>query len=365
MKTNLYALFWLCKFAVAVMRPAPRSSHILHPGHQPITLPDGLRHHQSRDRGLHQGVWRRRAVRGIRVNAVAPGPIWTPLIPATCHPRVREFGKDSRSAGRASRRTRARVRVLRSPEIQLHHVKSSESPVHTVHIVPHATGVPRGSARVVGSRPVSPPNGWRRLRGCSGLLRRLCAGRPRRGWRARQPHHRPAPPRRPCAPTRGAGVTALRGSAATASSSASPSMPARRRPVRQEERSGGPVTWTPNTVKSSWSSCAVPCCSRRRPPRSLTGGSEDHDDDHVFSSVVARLPWVRREFQAVWLRVGAGPRPVAVVVHSPVRPVERHDRDSTVLDTNRRRCVPQSAGPPLKGSSVCKPSARPSIQMSG
>jgi len=35
------------------------------------------------------------AERNIRVNAVAPGPIWTPLIPATFPPeRVKEFGKD-------------------------------------------------------------------------------------------------------------------------------------------------------------------------------------------------------------------------------------------------------------------------------
>jgi NAD(P)-dependent dehydrogenase (short-subunit alcohol dehydrogenase family) len=35
------------------------------------------------------------AGRGIRVNAVAPGPIWTPLIPATFPPeRVEQFGKD-------------------------------------------------------------------------------------------------------------------------------------------------------------------------------------------------------------------------------------------------------------------------------
>jgi NAD(P)-dependent dehydrogenase (short-subunit alcohol dehydrogenase family) len=33
--------------------------------------------------------------RGILVNAVAPGPIWTPLIPATFPPeKVGEFGKD-------------------------------------------------------------------------------------------------------------------------------------------------------------------------------------------------------------------------------------------------------------------------------
>jgi NAD(P)-dependent dehydrogenase (short-subunit alcohol dehydrogenase family) len=33
--------------------------------------------------------------RGIRVNAVAPGPIWTPLIPATFPPdKVESFGKN-------------------------------------------------------------------------------------------------------------------------------------------------------------------------------------------------------------------------------------------------------------------------------
>jgi enoyl-[acyl-carrier-protein] reductase (NADH) len=32
--------------------------------------------------------------KGIRVNAVAPGPIWTPLIPATMPPeKVEQFGK--------------------------------------------------------------------------------------------------------------------------------------------------------------------------------------------------------------------------------------------------------------------------------
>jgi NAD(P)-dependent dehydrogenase (short-subunit alcohol dehydrogenase family) len=34
--------------------------------------------------------------KGIRVNAVAPGPIWTPLIPSTFTPKhVKEFGKDT------------------------------------------------------------------------------------------------------------------------------------------------------------------------------------------------------------------------------------------------------------------------------
>jgi NAD(P)-dependent dehydrogenase (short-subunit alcohol dehydrogenase family) len=41
------------------------------------------------------------AKQGIRVNAVAPGPIWTPLIPASFPPeKVEKFGKDS-TMGRA------------------------------------------------------------------------------------------------------------------------------------------------------------------------------------------------------------------------------------------------------------------------
>jgi NAD(P)-dependent dehydrogenase (short-subunit alcohol dehydrogenase family) len=36
---------------------------------------------------------------GIRVNAVAPGPVWTPLIPSTI-PDHENFGKDNSPMGR-------------------------------------------------------------------------------------------------------------------------------------------------------------------------------------------------------------------------------------------------------------------------
>jgi NAD(P)-dependent dehydrogenase (short-subunit alcohol dehydrogenase family) len=39
--------------------------------------------------------------RGIRVNAVAPGPIWTPLIPATMHKEMIEGFGESTPLGRA------------------------------------------------------------------------------------------------------------------------------------------------------------------------------------------------------------------------------------------------------------------------
>ena len=38
--------------------------------------------------------WRRCSEKGIRANAVAPGPIWTPLIPSTLpEDSVKHFGK--------------------------------------------------------------------------------------------------------------------------------------------------------------------------------------------------------------------------------------------------------------------------------
>ncbi len=52
--------------------------------------------------------------RGIRVNSVAPGPIWTPLIPSTMPPEeVEQFGSRRRSAVRAARGTRPGLRAAR------------------------------------------------------------------------------------------------------------------------------------------------------------------------------------------------------------------------------------------------------------
>jgi len=48
------------------------------------------------DRELQRGLAQLLGPRGIRVNAVLPGPVWTPLIPSTLPPeQVEWFGEDT------------------------------------------------------------------------------------------------------------------------------------------------------------------------------------------------------------------------------------------------------------------------------
>lgn len=97
MKTNIYALFWLCQAAVPKM-PAG-GSIITTSSIQAVQPSPSLLDYASTKGAIlnfTKGLSLELAEQGIRVNSVAPGPIWTPLIPATMPvERVSEFGADT------------------------------------------------------------------------------------------------------------------------------------------------------------------------------------------------------------------------------------------------------------------------------
>ena len=102
MKTNLYAMFWLCKKAVPHMSPG---ASIINTSSIQASQPSPqLLDYATTKAGIvnfTKGLGTMLAERGIRVNSVAPGPIWTPLIPATMPEGMVESFGDQTPLGRA------------------------------------------------------------------------------------------------------------------------------------------------------------------------------------------------------------------------------------------------------------------------
>jgi NAD(P)-dependent dehydrogenase (short-subunit alcohol dehydrogenase family) len=103
LKTNVYAMFWLTKAAVPHM---PAGSTIINTtsvqAYNPSpTLLDYATTKASIN-NFTKGLAQQLAPKGIRVNAVAPGPIWTPLQVSSGQPKEKlpEFGQ-STPLGRA------------------------------------------------------------------------------------------------------------------------------------------------------------------------------------------------------------------------------------------------------------------------
>ncbi|KPC83947.1 MULTISPECIES: SDR family oxidoreductase [Streptomyces] len=94
-RTNLYGMFWLCKTALPHI---PAGGSIINTTSVQAYKPSPHLLDYAMTKGaivtFTQGLAQMLASDGIRVNAVAPGPVWTPLIPATL-PDTTEFGKQS------------------------------------------------------------------------------------------------------------------------------------------------------------------------------------------------------------------------------------------------------------------------------
>ena len=97
MRTNLDAMFYLCKAAVPVMQPGSaiiNTSSIQSKSPTPELLAYATT--KGAISNFTAGLAAMLAEKGIRVNAVAPGPIWTPLIPSTLPvEKVENFGSDT------------------------------------------------------------------------------------------------------------------------------------------------------------------------------------------------------------------------------------------------------------------------------
>ncbi|HEX3845204.1 MAG TPA: SDR family oxidoreductase [Steroidobacteraceae bacterium] len=94
-RVNVHAMFYLTKAAVRHMK---RGSSIINTASINSDAPSPHLLAYATTKGAIQnftaGLAQLLADRGIRANAVAPGPIWTPLIPSTMPPEaVADFGK--------------------------------------------------------------------------------------------------------------------------------------------------------------------------------------------------------------------------------------------------------------------------------
>ncbi|MEV8038330.1 SDR family oxidoreductase [Streptomyces sp. NPDC086182] len=94
-RTNLYGMFWLCKMALPHI---PAGGSIINTTSVQAYKPSPHLLDYATTKGaivtFTQGLAQMVAGDGVRVNAVAPGPVWTPLIPVTL-PDTAEFGKQA------------------------------------------------------------------------------------------------------------------------------------------------------------------------------------------------------------------------------------------------------------------------------
>tara|TARA_R110002049_G_scaffold50370_3_gene143156 strand:- start:199643 stop:200545 length:903 start_codon:yes stop_codon:yes gene_type:complete len=96
-KTNLYAPFWLSRAAI---KHIPPGGSIINTasiqGYNPSDFLLPYATTKSAILGMTKALAKLAMDHGVRVNAVAPGPVWTPLIPGSMPPEsFQNFGQDS------------------------------------------------------------------------------------------------------------------------------------------------------------------------------------------------------------------------------------------------------------------------------
>lgn len=95
-RVNIYAQFFLAKAALPHLKEGAsiinNASVNAYKGHKQLVDYTSTK---GAIMGFTRSIALQLAEKGIRVNAVAPGPIWTPLIPSTMHKGLDEFGQET------------------------------------------------------------------------------------------------------------------------------------------------------------------------------------------------------------------------------------------------------------------------------
>lgn len=106
-KTNIQAMFWITK---AALKHLPAGSTIVNTtsiqGYNPNPMLIDYASTKAAINNFSKGLGQQLAPKGIRVNAVAPGPIWTPIQPSDGQPKEKlpHFGQNT-PLGRAGQPT--------------------------------------------------------------------------------------------------------------------------------------------------------------------------------------------------------------------------------------------------------------------
>jgi NAD(P)-dependent dehydrogenase (short-subunit alcohol dehydrogenase family) len=95
---NVYAMYWLCKYALPHL---PAGASIINTSsiqaYQPSPTLLDYAATKAAIKAFTEAFAKQVADKGIRVNAVAPGPVWTPLQPSHGQPteKLKEFGANT------------------------------------------------------------------------------------------------------------------------------------------------------------------------------------------------------------------------------------------------------------------------------